>query len=166
MTNWRNRIVAHGTQPAAQFTANPHNWRIHPSTQQDGLEAVLSEVGWVQCVIINARTGYLIDGHQRVLSALKHGDETPIPYVSVDLSDAEEALILATLDPLAGMAVTDGAQLADLLGSIQSESEQVQALLASILDKEDIDLADPPQTAPVSTPKQVTCPHCGKQFLP
>ncbi len=64
--SWRNRIVGHGEEDADQLLANPANWRIHPRAQRDALAGVLSEVGWVQDVIINRRTGHVVDGHLRV----------------------------------------------------------------------------------------------------
>ena len=42
-------------------------------------------------------------------------EEPAVPVSYVELSEAEEALVLASLDPLAGMAVTDQAKLAELL---------------------------------------------------
>lgn len=58
---WRNRIVGEGMEDADQLLANPRNWRIHPKAQQDALEGVLREVGWVQRVIVNQRTGFVVD---------------------------------------------------------------------------------------------------------
>src|SRR5690606_4570024 len=55
--NWQNRIVGSGEEAPDQLLANPANWRIHPQAQQDALAGVLSEVGWVQQVIVNQRTG-------------------------------------------------------------------------------------------------------------
>ena len=48
------------------------------------LEGVLSEVGWVQDVIVNRTTGHLIDGHLRCQVAARNGEKT-IPVVDVDL---------------------------------------------------------------------------------
>ncbi len=112
--NWRSRIIGHGEEAPDQLLANPANWRIHPKAQQDALAGVLGEIGWVQSVIVNKRTGHLVDGHLRVSLALRDDAET-IPVVYVDLSPDEEALVLATIDPLAAMAVTDGAELSELL---------------------------------------------------
>ena len=83
--SWKNRIVGHGEQAAISFMANPLNWRIHPKAQREALTGVLSEVGWVQSVIVNRTTGNVIDGHARIEEALKLGDETPVPFVEVDL---------------------------------------------------------------------------------
>ena len=95
-----------------QLLANPKNWRIHPKAQQDALAGVLAEVGWVQDIIVNKRTGFVVDGHARVALAISAGERVPVVYV--DLSENEEALILATLDPLSAMAVTDEDLLAGL----------------------------------------------------
>ena len=114
---WRTRIIGHGEEAPDQLLANPRNWRIHPKAQQDALAGVLDEVGWVQEVIVNQQTGFVVDGHLRVAMAISRG-EPSVPVVYVDLSAEEEALILATLDPLAGMAVAAKDALADLLKDV------------------------------------------------
>ncbi len=130
-TEWRSRIVGHGVENPDQLLANPANWRIHPKKQQDALAGVLSEVGWVQSVIVNQRTGHLIDGHMRVALALRD-DAKQIPVVYVDLSEDEEALVLATLDPLSGLAITDTEKLDELLSGVSTNSADVQALLEQL----------------------------------
>jgi hypothetical protein len=125
---WQNRIVRSGMAPVDQIQFSGKNWRIHPQPQQDALVGVLSEVGWVQNVIINDRTGNLIDGHARVTVADRNG-ETEIPAVWVDLSESEKALILATIDPLAAMAATDREQLDALLHEVSTGDAAVQAML-------------------------------------
>jgi hypothetical protein len=114
---WRNRIVGSGIEPAGSFLANDKNWRVHPKPQQDALGGVLSEVGWVQQVIVNKRTSEqwgkdqnvetLVDGHLRVTLALRAGEETEVPVLYVDLTPEEEDEVLATLDPIAALAVPD-----------------------------------------------------------
>lgn len=128
MTTWRNRIVGEGEAAPDQLLANPSNWRTHPGSQADALRGVLADVGWVQRVIVNQRTGYLVDGHLRVMEALKAGAPS-VPVVYVDLSPEEEALILATLDPLAAMAGIDAAQLDALLREVSTDSPAVAAML-------------------------------------
>ena len=128
---WRNRIVGEGEQPASQFIANPANWRVHGQAQRDAMRGALNEVGWVQRVIVNARTGYLVDGHERVWQALQNGD-AEVPYVEVDLAPEEEAYVLATLDPIGAMATASAEQLAELLKEVQSGEAGVQAMLAEM----------------------------------
>lgn len=136
---WQNRIVGYETHPASWFRANPQNWRIHPKAQQDALGGVLDSVGVVQNVLVNQRTGNMIDGHLRVTLALRRGDETPLPVTVVDLSEEEEATILATLDPLAAMAATDKAKLDELMRAVQSDDARVQAMLAEMAEREGLE---------------------------
>jgi len=132
-----NRIVGSGEESLDQIQFNPRNWRVHPLNQQNALKGVLEEVGWVQEVIVNKRTGNLIDGHLRCQLAAREGAKT-IPVKYVDLSEEEEALVLATIDPIAAMATTDRAKLDDLMRGIQSDNEQVQALVKEIAEKENL----------------------------
>lgn len=128
---WKSRIVDHGEEDPAQLLANPHNWRIHPKAQQQALESVLDDVGWVQDVIVNQRTGHVVDGHLRVSLAISR-EEPTIPVVYVDLNEAEERLVLASLDPLAGMAVTDNEKLAEVISEINIPSEDLEIVLKSL----------------------------------
>ncbi len=75
---WRNRIVGTGDEAPDQLLANPKNWRIHPSAQQGALASVLDDVGWVGQVLVNRRTGHLVDGHLRVELALSR-QELSVP---------------------------------------------------------------------------------------
>lgn len=132
---WRNRIIGYAKVPASQLLANPKNFRIHPKFQQDALAAVLQEVGWVQDVIVNQRTGFVVDGHARINLVLSRNPEENVPVGYVDLTDAEEALILATLDPLAALAVTDGAQLEALLREVSTDSDTLQTMLSDLAER-------------------------------
>ena len=136
--NWKNRIIGHGEEPLDAILFNPSNWRIHPKEQQEALEGVLSQVGWVQDVIINKHAGNLIDGHLRCQVAARNNEKT-IPVVYVDLSAEEENLILASLDPIAAMAATDKTKLDDLLQGIQSDDERIIDLLNEISEKENLE---------------------------
>lgn len=150
MTNkptYQNRIVGHGEESLDQVIFNPSNWRIHPKAQQTALNGVLDEVGWVQEVIINRTTGNLVDGHLRCTLAARKGQKT-IPVTYVELSEAEEKLILATLDPIGSMAAADKAQLNDLFDMIDTDNEDIQKALEEIAKKEKLGtldgLAEPP----------------------
>lgn len=143
-TTWRNRIVGEGVESPDQLLANPSNWRIHPKFQQDVLSSVLDEVGWIQEVIVNQTTGFILDGHLRVTLAMRHGEKT-IPVKYVELTLEEEALILATLDPLAGLAVADDAKLRELHEQIKSDDAAIQAMMDRI--KEDAGIVEEEEKA-------------------
>ena len=133
--SWKNRIVGHGEQAAISFMANPRNWRIHPKAQREALTGVLSEVGWVQSVIVNRTTGNVVDGHARIEEALKLGDETPVPFVEVELSEEEEKQVLLTLDPISAMAAADKQNLDSLLHDVSTASSAVADMLTELADK-------------------------------
>ena len=143
---WRNRIVGSGEEDPNQLLANPRNWRIHPLSQQKGLKAVLDRVGIVQRVIVNHVTGFVLDGHMRVALAISEGQPSvPVDYVELD--EDEEALVLATFDPLSKMAGADEEQLLAILNDatpIAEDSdyevfEELEALLATIASEEGVD---------------------------
>lgn len=75
---FRNRIVGSGVEAPDQLLANPRNWRLHPKEQQEALEGVLDTVGWAQEVVVNRTTGHIVDGHLRVMIALRR-EEPAIP---------------------------------------------------------------------------------------
>ena len=174
---WRNRIIGYGLEEATQLLANPKNWRIHPQEQQQALGGVLAQVGWVQNVVVNQRTGFVVDGHLRVAMSISAQEKVPVCYV--DLSDEEEALVLATIDPITGMAGRDDELLTRLLSDIRSSEigqnleAGLQDLLGSLEDQrhgpvEGEDEIPPLPVAAVTQPGDlwllgghVVCPHCG-----
>jgi len=103
----------------------------------------------VQEVIVNQRTGHLVDGHLRCQLAAREGAKT-IPVKYVDLSEDEEALVLSTLDPIAAMATTDKQKLDELFASIETENADVLKMLDDIAEKERLEYAkrDPVDAEP------------------
>jgi DNA modification methylase len=128
---WRSRIVGSGSEAPDQLLANPRNWRRHPSAQREALRGSLDTVGWVQQVIVNRVTGHLVDGHARVEEALTRG-ESQVPVVYVELSEGEEALVLATLDPIGAMAIPEQSVLDELLDGLLVDDEGLAALLLNL----------------------------------
>jgi hypothetical protein len=129
---WRNRIVNHGEQPADQFLAHESNARRHPAKQRESLRGSLDELGWVAPVIVSSRSGKILDGHARVEEALSKDEATPVPFVEVDVSEAEERLVLATYDPITGLASYDREALDSLLREVQTGSEALQELMGDL----------------------------------
>ena len=133
MTSWRNRIVGAEEVPPETLTANPKNWRLHPPGQKDALAALLDQVGWVSDVIVNQRTGLLVDGHLRVELAVERSEPT-VPVKYVDLDEREESTVLATLDPIGAMAEANDAALKDLLAGADIGDD-----ITDLLQLEDVD---------------------------
>lgn len=128
---WQNRIVGHGEEHPETLVANPANWRLHPKAQQAALSGALAEIGWVQQVTVNRRTGRLVDGHLRVELALRQQDAL-VPVTYVDLSEDEERLVLASLDPIGAMAEQDDERLRALLADVTAEDEGFRDFLAGL----------------------------------
>jgi hypothetical protein len=165
--DWQNRIVGYTTKPADQLAGNPRNPRRHPDKQRKAVKGSLDTLGWIAPVIENVRTGYLIDGHERVMQALGQGDDTPVPVIQVDLSESEEAQALATFDFITYMAEYDRENLDALLKDVETDSAELQALLDEIEQGFGI---TPPDFMPIDDVAKLderskhVCPQCGHEW--
>jgi hypothetical protein len=139
-SGWKNSIVSHGELAASEFLANPDNWKIHPTRQQEAMKGALIQVGWTDEVTVNLRRGVkwpkgqrgvqtLLDGHMRVTLALREGDQTPVPVQYVDLDPEQEAYYVATHDPLGQLAGTDAAKLQALASQFDAQDKVIMAAL-------------------------------------
>lgn len=126
-----NRIVRYDAAVDPR-TLKPHplNPKIHPDAQKAALKGALGEIGWIDTIKVNVRTGLMIDGHERREQALAAGETVPVTYV--DLSEEEERLAITTLDPIGQMANYSPEALNALLSDIQTASEPIAQLLADI----------------------------------
>ena len=113
----RNRIKGLRMAKASELEAHPKNWRRHGNSQRAAMQTMLERLGHAQAVLAyekdNGRLG-LIDGHLRSDLA---GDEE-IPTLVLDLTEEEADVLLASLDPLAGMADADLDALGELLNDL------------------------------------------------
>lgn len=152
VTSWRNRIVGSGEAPPDELAANPRNWRIHPAAQQAAVGGALDQLGWIQQVIVNRSTGFVVDGHLRVAMALARG-EPMVPVLYVELDEGEEALALATFDPLSAMAVSSPEKLAELMRGLTVDDPALLAMLNANLTVSKPGFTDPNAIpAPVDEP--------------
>jgi ParB-like chromosome segregation protein Spo0J len=161
--SWRNRIVGEAVVDPGELADNPANFRRHDEYQQAAMDGSLTELGWIQRVIVNRNTGRIIDGHLRAQLARDAGELVPVVYV--DLTESEERLALASIDPIAAMAETDQAALDELLGGIEVD----HAGLAMLFDS--LRTAEPPQNpggegdqGRLDRKTMHTCPNCGHEF--
>lgn len=127
----RNRIIGSGMISPKKLMENPDNWRGHPLKQEQVVEGALEEVGWVRGILINKRTGNMVDGHLRAKIAKKRGEKL-VPYEMIDVSLEEERVILATLDPSSEMAEMNKEVLRPLLDKITVGSAALQKLLSTL----------------------------------
>jgi len=160
-----NRVIGSGEESPEQLLANPANFRIHPDFQQQSLAGSIDSIGYIDPVLVNKRTGMVIDGHLRVALALRSNVKL-IPVTYVDLSEDEEKLALLSLDPIAAMANADRAKLDELLHQVNSDDERVQQMLAEIASKEMLTLSDGKEydESIEETVEYITCPECGHKW--
>lgn len=130
---WKNRIVGYANVNTEELKANPKNWRTHSKRQQEALAGVVREVGVVQNIIVNKRTGLVVDGHLRLSLAIRDNQPT-VPVTFVDLSEAEEATIIATFDPISALAGTDKDMLDTLLRDIETTDTAIMDLLGDLVN--------------------------------
>jgi hypothetical protein len=136
----------------AELAENPRNWRRHPEAQQAALAGVLAEVGWAGACLYNERTGRLIDGHLRRKVALDQGAAS-VPVLVGSWDEASEAKILATLDPLAGMAVPDAAALHLLIQDVQTDCPELRGMIDQMwTDVVDVAVFDAAETSAPELP--------------
>lgn len=136
MANWQDRFASKEIKfaPADQFLSNPDNPRLHPETQRKAVKGSLDSLGWVAPVIVNTRTGYLVDGHERVWQGM-HNDNAHVPYIEIDLTEAEEKQFLATFDWLTSLATYNNDRLENLMQGIASDNNAVQALISDMAEQ-------------------------------
>ncbi len=132
--SFSNRIVESGTVEPKKLKPNPKNWRKHPEYQESVMAGVLDEIGWIRDIIVNKRTGNLVDGHLRLEIALKNKEES-VPVKYVDLSEEEENKAMLTFDPIGAMIEADQEALRELMEDVELESEIVEKLLEDMRDQ-------------------------------
>lgn len=161
---FENRIIGYGVKNADQFTAHPNNPKLHPQAQRDVMGIALKKLGWLAPVIENQRTGYLIDGHERVMQALLNND--PVPFVQVDLNEDEEAEALVSFDAIGELAYYDASELTRLLAQVETSLPDLNELWKHLRGDDYHYTSE--STASVKTDPDtivmVVCPHCGKEF--
>lgn len=116
---------------AGSLADHPSNWRRHPEEQMRALGAALAdrEIGWAGALLMNERTGRLIDGHARRDEIIRSaGPEALVPVLVGSWSPAAERRILATLDPIGDMAEPDAEALRRLLDQVRLPEDSFEAL--------------------------------------
>lgn len=126
---WRNCIAGHDEIVPGTLKAHPDNWRFHSERQKGAMIGVLEDVGWVRAVLVNRTTGRIIDGHMRWSLAIERREST-IPVDYVELSEREEAIILASHDTIGTMAKVLTEKLDAVLRKANTGHEKVQSLLS------------------------------------
>jgi len=128
---FRDRIKELRRVRAGDLIPCPWNWRQHPIEQREALLAVLIEVGYAgACLARETEEGLeLIDGHMRAEMDL----DQEVPVLVLDVTEAEAKKLLATLDPLTGMATENAEAKRQLLGELDVQEASLRKMIAEML---------------------------------
>ncbi len=102
---------------------------------------------------------------------MRQGEKT-IPVKYVELTPAEENLILATFDPISAMAATDAAKLEELLHEVTTGDEALQELLTKLgedaglfpAEQKELDGLDPFKEFGEDIETDYCCPKCNYKW--
>jgi hypothetical protein len=126
--------------PAEKLVGNPLNWRSHSAKQRAALDGVMDKVGWAGAVIVNRRTGHVIDGHLRMERAVELEEER-VPVLVFDLPEDKEHLALATHDALARWADGDQPQYDELRSEVAGAFDDLGDDVSSVMREVAAELA-------------------------
>jgi hypothetical protein len=127
----RDRVRELRRVKASELRPSPRNWRTHGRAQRDALQGLLAEVGYAGALLARELPDAsleLIDGHLRA-------ETTPdalVPVLVLDVTEAEAAKLLASLDPLAAMAQADAAALDGLLREVSTGNQALAQMLTDL----------------------------------
>lgn len=127
--------------PLSEITPADYNPRddLQPGDPEwDALVASIETFGLVEPLVVNARTGRLISGHQR-FAVLRHLGHDTAPVITVDLDDTKERQLNVAMNRLKG--AWDDQALATLLDQITDTSDADDILLATGFTEVDVDTA-------------------------
>lgn len=134
----RDRIVELVRVKSRELKEHPGNWRTHPKHQRDALAGMLDQIGYADALLArrDGKDLVLIDGHLR----RSLDPDQVVPVLVLDVDEAEADALLATIDPLAGLAGANAAALKSLLGPLESKDPAVRELLDGLWRRAELGL--------------------------
>ena len=142
-TALKERITGLRHLLATDLHPHPHNWRQHPAQQRSVLRGLLQTVGIADALLVYDSPQHggmtIIDGHLRQ----ELSPTQAWPCLVLDVTDAEADLLLATLDPMVGLADTNGIQLKALLETLRVEDAALRTWLMEMAASVDAALPGP-----------------------
>ncbi len=177
----RDRIQSLVRIKARDLVPNPLNPRQHPEKQKSALQGVLSEIGYVDALLVRK----LPDGRYEICDGHLRAETTPdmeVPCLVCDLTDDEALKVLASFDPLAGMATFSPQKLDLLLPQVKFEAPAVGDMLKALAKQAGAEFGNPvaviedevpePPAVPITQPGDMwymgdvhfECESCGKRY--
>lgn len=140
---------------------NPKNTNNHPQSQIDLLSKIIDYQGIRHPIIVSKRSGYIVAGHGRLMSARQLGLETyPVVYQNFE-SEAQEYEFLESDNRLAELAEHDRFKMLDNIKEIPDIKLDMLGIPNLTADFfEDHGELDDEET-PSKEKDEKLCPNCG-----
>lgn len=124
--------------------AHPLNYKVHTKLQKQAIEGSLAEVGWIDSIRVNRRTGLMLNGHARVTVAIEQ-KEPVVPVTYVDLPEELEAKALAYFDTVGTeFFEVDETKWQEILAQISTDNTALQGMLDALsMEQESVRLTSP-----------------------
>ena len=130
------------------------------------LKRSISEFGYVEPIVWNQRTGFVVGGNQR-LKALRELEIEEVDVVVVDLDDAKEKALNVALNKISGE--WDFIKLKDILTDIDTgdfdieltgfDLDEIADLISTVIDTDFSDIESKAEEKRV-----LICPRCGHKW--
>lgn len=126
--HWQNLISHRAEVDPLDLRPQLHNFRIHAMNQRQVTTASLDELGHVGDILVNVRSGRIVNGHLRVELALAE-NQPHVPVTYLDCDEATERIVLAFFDRVGEGAITDAERLQHTLSRITTTNAHLQSSL-------------------------------------
>ena len=144
----------------------PYNPRKIADKELAKLKRSISEFGYVEPIVWNKRTGFVVGGNQR-LKILRELAIEEVDVVVVDLDDAKEKALNVALNKISGE--WDFPKLKDLLTDIDTgdfdieltgfDLDEIADLISTVIDTDFSDIESNAEEKRV-----LICPRCGHKW--
>jgi len=132
MSTYPNLITDANVEVAlGDIKPHPLNWRTHGESQMATARNSLAR-GTAGNLIVNRRTGHILNGHMRYDLARRDGHDTiTVDYVDVD--EEEERRLLLTIDTVPLLADVDPEPLRELSADIDLDDLGLEVVIDGML---------------------------------
>ena len=153
----------------ADLNFAPYNPRDISEEELEKLKTSIKKFGYIQPIIWNKKTGYVVGGNQR-LKALQELEIKEIDVIIVDLNEEEEKVLNIALNKISGNWNYE--KLEEIFNSLDEELLDFtgfsESEMQDILNNVDLNDLYDFQSEDKEKPKEekiLICPHCGTKFL-
>ena len=124
--------------PVSELIPNERNPNKHPEKQLELLQKVIERQGWRAPITVSTRSGFIVRGHGKYLTAVRaNWEEAPVDYQDYASDEEEKADMIADnrLAELSELSVTLLTELMNEIGMLDAELIQVTGFTDEDIDR-------------------------------